>query len=79
MCFGQDVAMVSTPPQLEDFVRRVSLGQVSQPASRRFCFDLDRVRRATGSHPGGVEGRNDLFWAKGRDKICTTWSLKKLK
>ncbi|CAJ1441433.1 unnamed protein product [Effrenium voratum] len=37
----EDVAMVSTPPQLEDFVRRVSLGQVSQPASRRFCFDLD--------------------------------------
>ncbi|CAK9073399.1 unnamed protein product [Durusdinium trenchii] len=37
----QDVALVSTPPQLDDFVRRVSSGQVPVTRKMRFCFDLD--------------------------------------
>jgi len=37
----QDVALVSTPVQLEDFVRKVSSGQVPVSRTMRFCFDLD--------------------------------------
>ena len=36
-----DVAMVSTLAQLQDFIRKVSCGQVPMAKKMRFCFDLD--------------------------------------
>lgn len=49
----EDVALVSTPAQLEDFTRRVSNGQVLAMRRMRFCFDLD------GTLVGPKDGSSD--------------------
>eukprot|EP00931_Biecheleriopsis_adriatica_P074699 TRINITY_DN48704_c0_g1_i1.p1 TRINITY_DN48704_c0_g1~~TRINITY_DN48704_c0_g1_i1.p1 ORF type:complete len:791 (-),score=143.38 TRINITY_DN48704_c0_g1_i1:120-2492(-) len=35
------IAVVSTPPQLEIFIRKVSSGEIAMNRTMRFCFDLD--------------------------------------